>query len=47
MNNQQKTKTYTPANQYSAKKILQDGLAGYREGLFLARLFVMRDFNAK
>lgn len=49
MNNERinKTKTYTPANQYSAKKMLQDGLAGYREGLFLARLFVMRDFKAK
>lgn len=47
MTKNKKTTTYTPANQYSAKKMLRDGLAGYREGLFLARLFVLRDFKAK
>lgn len=47
MSNQQQTKTYTPANQYSAKQMLKDGLSGYKEGLFLARLFVIRDFKAK
>ena len=41
------TKIYGPSNQYSVRQILKEGLNGYKEGLFLARLFVMRNFKAK
>jgi lipopolysaccharide transport system permease protein len=40
-------KIYGPANQYSIRQILKEGLLGYKEGFYLARLFVLRDFKAK
>jgi lipopolysaccharide transport system permease protein len=40
-------KTYLPANQYGIWQTLKDGLRGYKEGFYLARLFVIRDFKAK
>ena len=40
-------KIYGPANQYSIRKIFLEGLHGYKEGFYLARLFVFRDFKAK
>jgi lipopolysaccharide transport system permease protein len=46
-NRDTKGKVYLPSNQYSIREIFFEGLNGYKDGFFLARLFAIRDFKAR